>query len=161
MPTQDEWATPCVDQKNEVPVVPDGALLWDAYQNEVTDNVVSDSREADLAVASAGTDLSTLGNCFSDNEFTTSAPLEVESLAPCNGEPAAGGDWTAGDLGVARWISEQASLPPEVDWKEAPLPELEAHDNMPDAATAPARPATDVPFAIDFDAITVPDAPAG
>jgi len=31
---------------------------------------------------------------------------------------------------------------------------------MPDAATAPARPATDVPFAIDLDAITVPDVPA-
>ncbi len=70
LPTQDEWTTPCADQKNEIPVVPEGALLWDAFQNEVTFNVVSDSREADLAVASAGTDLSTLGNCFSDNEFT-------------------------------------------------------------------------------------------
>ncbi len=161
LPTQDEWTTPCADQKNEIPVVPEGALLWDAFQNEVTFNVVSDSREADLAVASAGTDLSTLGNCFSDNEFTTSAPLELESLAPCDGEPAAGGDWTAGDLGVARWVSEQASLPPEVDWKEAPLPELGDHENMPEPATAPARPATDVPFPVDFDAITVPDAPNG
>ncbi len=62
---------------------------------------------------------------------------------------------------MARWISEQASLPPEVDWKEAPLPELGDHENMPEPATAPARPATDVPFPVDFDAITVPDAPAG
>ena len=32
-------------------------------------------------------------------------------------------------------------------------------DRMADPATAPARPATDVPMAIDLDAITVPDAP--
>ena len=52
-----------------------------------------------------------------------------------------------------------ASLPGEVDWKTAPLPELGAHENMPDPATAPARPAIDVPMAVDLDAITVPDAP--
>jgi hypothetical protein len=52
-----------------------------------------------------------------------------------------------------------ATLPGEVDWKTAALPELGAHENMADPATAPARPATDVPMAIDLDAITVPDAP--
>jgi hypothetical protein len=31
---------------------------------------------------------------------------------------------------------------------------------MPDAATAPASPATNVPFAVDLDAITVPSKPA-
>ena len=31
--------------------------------------------------------------------------------------------------------------------------------NMPDAATAPARPATDVPFAVDVDAIALPARP--
>ena len=72
---------------------------------------------------------------------------------------SSGGDWTAGDLNVARWIGETASLPGEVDWKTAPLPELGAHENMPDPATAPARPAIDVPMAVDLDAITVPDAP--
>jgi hypothetical protein len=159
LPTEDEWDTPCADQKNELPVVPDGALLWDSFENEVTLNVVSDSREADLALASAGTDISTLRNCFSGNEFGTTAPLALEDLAPCEGAGSAG-DWTAGDLGVARWIGEQASLPGEVDWKVAPLPELGEHDDLPDAATAPARPATDVPPSIDLDAITVPDAPA-
>ncbi len=159
LPTEEEWATPCADQKNELPVVPDGPLLWDSYENEVTGNIVSDSREADLAVASAGGDISTFRNCFSGNEFTTSAPTDLEALAPCEGE-GSGGDWTVGDLGVARWIGEQASLPGEVDWKVAPLPELGSHDNMPDPATAPARPATDVPATVDLDAITVPDAPA-
>lgn len=159
LPTQDEWTKPCAEQKQETPVVPEGALLWDSYQNVVTLNVVSDSGEADLAVASAGGEISTFGNCWAGNEFATSAPLDLERLAPCEGE-ASGGDWTAGDLGVARWLAEQDSLPPEVDWKQAPLPELGEHEDMPDAATAPARPATDVPHPVDLDAITVPDAPS-
>jgi hypothetical protein len=158
LPTPEEWSIPCSEQKNEVPVAPTGSLLWNAYENTVTGNVVSDSREADLALASAGEDISTFRNCFADNHFTTSAPHDLEALAPCEGA-GSGGDWTAGDLNVARWIGETASLPGEVDWKVAPLPELGAHQNMPDAATAPARPATDVPMAVDLDAITVPDAP--
>jgi hypothetical protein len=157
MPTEDEWDVSCADQKNEIPATPTGALLWDSHQNTVVDNAVSDSREADLAVASAGGDISTFGNCFSGNEFTTSAPTDIEVLAPCEGTGT--GDWTAGDLNVARWIGEQANLPGEVDWKTAPLPELGPHENMADPATAPARPATDVPAPIDLDAITLPDAP--
>lgn len=158
LPTPDEWSTTCDIQKNEPLATPDGALLWDAQQNTVTDNVVSDSREADLAVASAGGDISTFGNCFSGNEFATTAPLDLETLAPCEGEGS--GDWTAGDLGVARWLAEVDSLPGNVDWQEAPLPELGPHENLPDAATAPAHPATDVPMVVDLDAITVPDAPS-
>jgi hypothetical protein len=158
LPTPEEWSTPCAEQKNETPATPTGALLWNAYENTVTGNVVSDSGEADLAVASAGDDISSFRNCFAGNEFATSAPLDLEALAPCEGT-GSGGDWTAGDLNVARWIGEMATLPGEVDWKTAPLPELGAHENMPDAATAPARPAIDVPMAVDLDAITVPDAP--
>ena len=32
---------------------------------------------------------------------------------------------------------------------------------MPDAATAPPAPATNMPIEVDLDSITVPDAPAG
>ncbi|HUF98744.1 MAG TPA: right-handed parallel beta-helix repeat-containing protein [Ilumatobacter sp.] len=158
MPTEDEWAVPCSEQKLETPVVPEGALLWDSLGNSVSGNVVTDSREADLAVASAGSDISTFNNCFSNNEFTTSAPTDLQSLAPC-GAAGSGGDWTAGDLNVARWIAEQAGLPGEVDWREAPLPELGAHENMPDAATAPATAALNMPPTVDLDAIQVPELP--
>jgi hypothetical protein len=158
LPTPEEWAVPCSEQKQQAPTVPSGSLLWDSLNNTVTGNAVSDSREADIAVASAGGDISTFGNCWADNEFATSAPLELELLAPCGGTGS--GDWTAGDLGVARWLAEQAALPPEVDWKVAPLPELGTHEGMADAATAPAHPATDVPYPVDLDAITLPDAPA-
>jgi len=158
MPTEEEWATPCSEQKNETPAVPDGALLWDSIGNRVFGNVVTNSREADLATASAGGDISTMRNCFGDNEFTSSAPTDLESLAPCDGE-GSGGDWTAGDLNVSRWIGEQASLPAEVDWREAPLPEIGTHENMPDAATAPATAAVGMPPTVDLAAIEIPELP--
>ncbi len=159
LPTSDEWDVPC-DEARELPIVtPEGSITWDSHENVVRDNVVTNSGEADLVVASVGTDLSTLGHCFAGNEFTTSAPLDIETLAPCDG--AGSGDWTAGDYGIARWLAEEAELPGEVDWRTAPLPELGEHENMADPATAPARPATDVPMAIDLDAITTPELPAG
>ena len=158
LPTPEEWDTPCAEQKNEMPATPTGPLLWNAYENKVIGNDVSDSREADLALASAGEDISTFRNCFADNVAATSAPTDLQALAPCDG-PGSGGDWTAGDLNVARWVGEMATLPGEVDWKTANLPALGTHENMADPATAPARPAIDVPMAIDLDAITVPDAP--
>lgn len=159
LPTEDEWTLSCADARELEIVVPDEPLLWDSYDNVVRDNVVTDSGEADLAVASAGGDVATFRNCFSGNTFATSAPFEIETLAPCEGEGR--GDWAAGDLEVARWIAEQPALPPESDWRTAPLPELDAHDDLPDAATAPARPATDVPMTIDLDAIRTPELPEG
>lgn len=157
IPTEEEWDVPCEEQKLADIAIPEGQLLWDSYENVVTDNVVTNSGEADIAVASTGGDISRFRNCWAGNEFTTSAPLDLETLAPCDGDGS--GDWTAGDLDVARWFTEQASLPPEVPWQEAPLPSLGTYENMPDPATAPARPATDVPFAVDLDAIQVPDLP--
>jgi hypothetical protein len=158
MPPSDQWDRTCDEQKaapiaDEIPEV----LLWNPQENRVVGNVVSDSREADLAVATADSDLSTLGNCFSGNEFATTAPTDLETLAPCEG--AGSGDWTLGDLNVIRWLAEVDSLPPAVFYRDAPLPPRPVLENMPDAATAPARPAIDVPFAVDLDAIGVPPAP--
>ncbi len=160
LPTRDEWAVTCDEQKAEAPAVPEGALLWDSSENRVIGNVVSDSGLADIAVGTAGTDPATLGNCWSGNETASSRPAALEELAPCDAG-GSGGDWTVDPLDVVAWLVEQETLPPEVDWRDAPLPELGSHDSMPDAATAPARPATDVPFPVDLDAISVPAAPGG
>jgi hypothetical protein len=160
LPTPEEWELTCDEQKRQPFVVQEEPLVWDSFDNIVRDNVITNSGEADLAVASVGSDISTFGNCFSGNDITTSAPFDLQELSPCDGE-GSGGDWTAGDLGVRRWRAERAGLPGEVDWREAPLPPLGDNENMPDAATAPARPATDVPFAVDLDAITVPELPVG
>jgi parallel beta-helix repeat protein len=155
MPTREQWGESCVDAKQRPPQDPGGALLWDSIENRVIGNVLSDNRDGDLILASVGTDVSLLGNCFADNEFTVTYPDQLEALAPCDG--ASAGDWTVGAYNVAAWLGEEP--PPSVDWKTAPLPELVPQENMPDAATAPARPATDVPTVIDLDAIVVPPAP--
>ena len=74
MPTAAEWDTDCATQKEQPVTEPEGGLLWDSLENRVVGNVVSDSRAADLAVASAGGDIATFGNCWASNTFTTSAP---------------------------------------------------------------------------------------
>ncbi|HRE03261.1 MAG TPA: right-handed parallel beta-helix repeat-containing protein, partial [Ilumatobacteraceae bacterium] len=98
-PAPDEWETPCAetldDPLPDPATVPD-VVLWDSHDNTVRDNVLEDNRVADIAVDSAGSDLSGLGNCFSGNTHTTSAPTALETLAPCGGTGS--GDWTAGGL---------------------------------------------------------------
>lgn len=158
-PTRDSWSRPCADTVND-PLpdpasVPD-AVLWDSHENVVKDNVLTDNRVADIAVDSAGTDLATLGNSFCGNSFTTSAPLQLEALAPCDGAKPTATDWTAGVLNVIGWLGE--THPPSQDYTTS-SPEPPAQDNMPDAATAPAHPATDVPAAVDTASITVPTKP--
>ena len=155
-PPPDEWDVTCAEAKQEAPVDPGAAVLWDAWENRVIGNVLEDNRLVDLLVASAGTDLSTLGNCFAGNTFTTSAPNNIEPLAPCDASGT--GDWADGAYDITQWLAEEH--PPSVDWKTAPLPELELQENMADAATEPANPATNVPMAIDLAAVQVPAKPA-
>ncbi|MUH50631.1 MAG: hypothetical protein F2789_05405 [Actinobacteria bacterium] len=158
-PTPDKWTRTCAETLNDpVPdaaTVPD-AVLWDSQNNRVIGNVLENNRIADLAVDSVGTALEALGNCFSGNTFTTSAPIDLEKLKPCDAT-GNGGDWTKGILDVITWLAE--THPPSTDYKTS-SPEPPSQMNMPDAATAPAHPATDVPAKIDTDAIKVPSKPA-
>jgi hypothetical protein len=160
VPDPDTWNTPCAEVRDEPPAVTDpdqlGLVLWDAMQNAVVANDVSGSGLADIAVGSLQPDLAGLGNCFSGNTFTSSAPLELEALAPCEG-PATGTDWSAGVLDLGALVA--AERPPSVDYETAPTPEPPDQPNMPDAATAPAQPATNVPYEVDVEAITLPDRP--
>lgn len=155
VPPQDEWDRPCEETKSDpVPEdVPD-TVLWDSQLNMVMGNAVSDSRVADIAVASLG-DISVLGNCFSGNEHTTSAPTSVESLAPCEGEAGAG-DWAAGAIEIAQWLVDAETAPPSVPYEQAELPALEPQEQMPDAATAPAAPAVGMPPVVDVDSVALP-----
>lgn len=156
MPGPDEWERSCAETKDDAPVDdPPAELLWDALENRVTGNVVSDSGEADLAVAAVGVDLATLDNCFADNDFGTSAPNDIETLAPCDGEGS--GDWDAGALNIATWLTEEP--PPSVDYEIADLPEPPELESMPDAEAAPPAPATDMPPEIDLAAIDIPAQP--
>jgi hypothetical protein len=159
LPTPDEWEIDCATQKQQPVSDPGEGLLWDSQLNRVIGNVVSDSRSADIAVASAGGDISTFDNCWADNTFTTSAPTDIETLAPCDGKVSATG-WDDGQLNVALWLVEAETRPPAQPYETAPTPEPEPQENMPDAATAPANPATNVPFAVDLDSIVVPSKPS-
>ncbi len=158
--TPDEWEVPCEIARDEplAEEIPD-VLLWDAQDNVVRGNVVSDSRTADLGQAGVGIPTADLGNCWEGNTFETSAPAGLEALAPCTGEGS--GDWEANPLDVFAWLSEVATRPPPVDYQIAELPPIPDLEDMPDAATAPAEPAIDLSFSVDVDAITVPAKPTG
>ena len=155
-PPADNDDLPCSEAR-ELPTadpadIPE-TVLWNPRDNSVVGNVVEDSRLADIGVGSL-VDVSGMNNCFADNEISTTAPVDLEALAPCEGE-GSGGDWANGALDFTPFLAEK---PPSGDYKTSPVPE--AQDNMPDAESAPARPATDVPPSVDLDAIEVPDKPS-
>ncbi len=154
-PTRQEWGTICADAKLETPAERDDPIVWDVYDTRVVGNELADNG-VDLVLATVDEDPATLGNCFADNIFATSAPRRIETLAPCTGTGS--GDWTAGAIDdMLDQLYRQIKPGPE--WQTAPLPPLQPQDDMPDAATAPPRPATDVPFALDLAAIKVPTRP--
>lgn len=173
-PAPAEWDTPCeVARADEVePIAAEDCksiegllagcvVMWDAYENRVIGNVVEDSAVADLAVASVdlfGTGVTTesLDNCFTGNTFSSTAPANLEQLAPCDGE-GTDGDWSVGALDLVGLFGTPAAAPPADAYKTTPEPE--AQPNMPDAATAPPSPAVDLPGEIDVDAIVVPARP--
>lgn len=157
-PAEDTWERPCEETKDELPTTEEipPLIFWHPEGNVVRGNVVSNSGLADLGVGTVDAEVSSLGNCFEGNTFTTTAPIDLEKLAPCDGEPSAT-DWANGAFDLLTLLA--SDKPPSVNYDSAPTPEPPLQENMPDAATAPARPATDVPMAIDLDAITVPERP--
>jgi hypothetical protein len=172
-PPESEWDTPCEETRDdpveEIPaadcksvegLLAGCAVLWHPYQNEVIGNVVEESGIADLAVATAdlfgtGETTETLENCFAENTFTSSAPTDVEALAPCEGSGA--GDWAAGALDLLGLFSQPAEAPPDDTFRTTPEPPPQ--ESMPDAATKPAE-RFEGPVRPDIDAIVVPERPA-
>ena len=135
-------------------------LLWDPWENAVIGNVVSDNRVADLGVAGVGVDTSTLGNCFAGNIFTTSAPTDIETLAPCGGDRLAA-TGTARRSTSLSWLADAETNPPSVDYQTATLPDPPDARGMADPATRARRAGSRPPRTVDLDAIAVPAKPAG
>ncbi len=94
----------------------------------------------------------TLRNCFSGNTFTTSAPNDLEALAPCDGE-GNGGDWNNGALDLLGLFGDPAPEPEKDVYQSTPEPP--AQENMPDATTKAPEPFTN-PELPDVASITVP-----
>lgn len=90
------------------------------------------------------------GNCFAGNTFTSTFPDGLETSMPC--ENAAANQTDLGDLSGI--LGRLTPAPPDVDWKKVAAPPDQPQ--MPDAATAPARPAVDVPQRVDVAAISLP-----
>jgi hypothetical protein len=122
---------------------------WPVTGNTVRDNIVSGSGVADLA----SWDEPDSGNCFADNEYETTAPVELETLLPCEGTGS--GDREDGRLDLTV-LADVENKPESGDYKT--MPEPEPQDSMPDAASAEWEPAGE-PREVDLDAIEVPDAP--
>jgi hypothetical protein len=161
MPDREDWDAPCSETRDVVPDPdPDvlGLVLWDSHENRVVGNVLEGNDLVDIGVGSLQPELAGLDNCFADNEHATSAPRAIEDLAPCDGEPASDA-WGRGVLDLGALIAEER--PPSVDYEEADIPDPGDQPQMPDAGTAPARPATDVPEQVDLDAIELPERPDG
>src|SRR3546814_9483794 len=106
-------------------------------KNSSVGNEGSESGGAALGFGSLQTDRASLDNCFDGNTFTTTAPTDLEGLAPCEGEPTAT-DWAANALDLVALMG--AEKPPSVDYETAPTPAPPDQPNMPDAANAPAQP---------------------
>ena len=179
-PPESEWGTPCKDgtadadgegesehtippeQCKAVPIIGDGCVvLWNPKQNVVEGNDVSASKVADLAVGTvdltgSGETVETLGNCFSDNTFTTSKPAALEALAPCNGEPTAT-DWSADPLDLLTLLGDLPPTPAKDAYRTTPEPPPQ--ENMPNATTAKAKKFTG-PMKIDLTKITLPPVPS-
>ncbi len=161
-PDESEWDTPCEDVRDEPIPEEDadpGLVLWHPYGNAIRGNVVEGSGLADLASATLEDDdvtVESLGNCFSENTFTSSAPTAIETLAPCEGTGS--GDWSDGAFDLIPLIADQAPAPPDDTYQKTPEPGEQ--ESMPGADTEPAE-RFEGPEKPDVDAIEVPSRPAG
>ncbi len=172
-PAVTEWDAPCRPKASVGKTIPAAAckevkgimdkcgVLWPPKENRIIGNVVEGSGVADLAVGTidvfaTGETTDKLGNCFSDNTFGTSAPQNIETLAPCDGTGS--GDWNAGVLDLVGVFLDIPAQPPANRWKTTPVPP--AQRNMPGSTTAKPKPFRG-PSKLDLAAIQVPAAPTG
>ncbi|HEX6146533.1 MAG TPA: right-handed parallel beta-helix repeat-containing protein, partial [Acidimicrobiia bacterium] len=114
------------------------ANFYMSFDHRVVANVVEGSGLADLTLGGPATS----GNCFEDNEHTTTMPAGLELTQPCDGLrlPALFeiGSTTA-QLG--RLFESGLDLRPDVDISALPHPDPQP--GMPDPVNAPVVPAVD------------------
>lgn len=133
--------------------------VWLTEGNEIRDNLVRSSGDADLALGAPAAG----GDCFDGNEFSTSLPAAIEWRNGCGSwlRPMAGGS-----LGVAigplmRYLEASSGDLEVGDWRTQPAPPPQV--DMPGAAAAPPNPAiaeTAVPQRIQIRDARALDVPA-
>ncbi len=148
-------STDCLE--DVVPVSPEEAeslpasLFWEPARNVVRGNVITDSRRADLILA---TDASQ-ENRFCENEFAVSLPADIETVAPCEGNDflEVGGEGLGVVAEALARVNDETPNYADVD-----LPDPGPQPNMENPETAEPRPAR-TPEYPDTDAIGVPEKP--
>jgi hypothetical protein len=112
--------------------------LWLTGGNQIRDNVVRDSGDADLVLGwpAAG------GDCFSGNVFSSSLPAAIEWRHGCGSwlRDAAGGSLGAEIGPLVRFLDARDGVIDVGDWRSQSPPGPQPQ--MPDARTAPPNPAT-------------------
>jgi hypothetical protein len=114
----------------------------DPEDNEIRDNLLIDNG-VDLVARLLGSPPGT--NCFVANQFSTSDPVEIETQLPCVGTRQ---PWQPSGA------YQPLTSPPSVDYRTMPAPPPQPQ--MPDPATAPARPAVGTPVFPDPALIAIP-----
>jgi len=114
--------------------------------NQVRGNVLT-GNQYDLAYLTATFASNTFGNCFEQNDFSTSFPADLEKKMTCSTDPGT-------DLGdLAGILTSLIPSPPDIDYRKVTAPPR--LDGMADPLTAPARPGA-APPAVDVAAIVAP-----
>lgn len=132
-----------------------GIAVTDLNEFAPTNNVITANRlidnGTDLAYfAASGGFLTTKGNCFAGNVFTSSFPRSIETTMGCSTStvkaPSTGS--------VVRGLPSLTAQPPGLDYTKVVPPSPQP--TMANAATAPAVPADSPVSTVNVAAITVP-----
>ncbi len=132
--------------------------FWISSGNMVRDNVIEGSGRADLALGGPAGD----GNCFENNDHTTSIPVGLEAFQSCGGFRLPVRWELAGTLEPLGRIAENTrGTRPDAAVGSTPIPP--SQERLPGGAGAPVRPAVDVfaSYDLQLDQLTVPDLPSG
>jgi plastocyanin len=135
--------------------------LWLTQGNEVRDNLVRSSGDADLVLAAPAAG----GDCFSGNDFSTSLPAAIEWRNGCGSwlRSMAGGSIGATVGPLTRYVQAALGDVSTGDWRTRPAPPPQ--ESMPGAEQAPPNPAIPevaVPQPVrirDARVLDVPDSP--
>lgn len=111
--------------------------LWLTEGNEIRDNVVRSSGDADLALSAPAAG----GDCFEDNDFSSSLPPAIEWRNGCGSwlRPMAGGSLGAAIGPLTRSLEASSGELEVGDWRTQPAPPPQ--EVMPAPDRAPPSPA--------------------
>lgn len=118
---------------------------WPARDNVVRENRIVRSGRADLALGGPAS----FGNCFAGNRYKVAAPAGLELFHGCAGLRLPLGFDPLPLVSVVGYRGFTVGHRTFPDWRTQPVPEPQAV--MPNAVTAPARPAVRVFETLGFD----------